>query len=712
MATVKLPKDKKAIAKLVERMHSEGEKLRNVHRVGWAVVDNYMKGARRFSMPDYSAGTLHVRYGANRSDGRLPFRFEAPMVKFAAQHGRLLAIDAYPVCQQRGLSLDGLRKSAMGQVALDYVVAKQEIGRIKNAFLINLLKFGTAGLGVWGTQDPKNGQVVPTFEVIPPWELMAIPADAPDVLSSMGLIRDRWVPLSWLKEQTSGMKLRGWSEVRTVESPYGEEPADAGIDGGASSSDAGSTREHDRQDGPGNKNESTKYTHLVELWLKSPLGTVSEYVMVVGGKCMHHINYTAEGMAEPLMPIFVAQYLTGGGFYGRSFMGLLLPLGLAAERMIKNVFRNMEELDVFGMLFLPSNMGIDVNGLKATKRPRMSWYDPDPMAPELRPFSLSPTNTGLMPAKAVSSAVDLLDYTSQQPPALTGNAPGRVDSATALSELWETGTIPLAGPISDIAAAFGHAYNVALELIRMKWGREETLRVATIDNALAGIVMNTETHEVSLDANQLPEPEDVLISIRSANPKSRSVRKAELLEMLDKQIITPMEFRIVNRKEGLGFPVGNEAEYSGYEKAILNNILLFRDGEEPGEAIFSPAADNPAVHLYALDAFMASPAFALASVEVREAFEDHKKNLQIAAGGYPEDLAYGEDMAEPIPPMGGMGGGTPGMPGMGGMGGGIPEGLNQMMGGMPPQQPQQPQQPPNLEGEALAAEAPAQEELE
>jgi hypothetical protein len=94
--------------------------------------------------------------------------------------------------------------------------------------------------------------------------------------------------------------------------------------------------------------------------------------------------------------------------------------------------------------------------------------------------------------------------------------------------------------------------------------------------------------------------------------------------------------------------VGRWADRENYRKAMMNNLMLFGDGEEPGQVIGSSEADNPRIHLMMIQRFMAKPEFVFASPAVRDAFEQLKQAYTgLMAGEYPEML-YPEDSAEQL----------------------------------------------------------------
>jgi len=136
----------------------------------------------------------------------------------------------------------------------------------------------------------------------------------------------------------------------------------------------------------------------------------------------------------------------------------------------------------------------------------------------------------------------------------------------------------------------------------------------------------------------------VVVSVESAIPRSKEQRKLEIKDALTTQIITPTEYNIIVRKEALELPVGAEVEWQNYRRAMLENLTLFNDGQNPGEIIFSER-DLHQVHLMVLDAFMARPEFYLAATPVRDAFVAHREEHMDGMGMLPEGIPAPEEAA-------------------------------------------------------------------
>jgi hypothetical protein len=171
------------------------------------------------------------------------------------------------------------------------------------------------------------------------------------------------------------------------------------------------------------------------------------------------------------------------------------------------------------------------------------------------------------------------------------------------------------------------------------------VEIAVLDETLAGVVMASGTGQITIAKNQIPHPSEVDVMIASKNPRPLEKEKMELGEALKLQIITPTEYRIMARKKGLDIPVGNEAEWQNYRRAVMENIILFGDGVEPGSIIVSHN-DIHSVHLMVLNSLIGSPEFYLATPAVRTKITEHKAEHESMMGILPTEMDYPEDAAE------------------------------------------------------------------
>jgi hypothetical protein len=646
---IPIPKEKKQAERVINYLLAEGKLKRNPHAIDWWTARWYMRGIRNFDNLNYQDGTLQVSYMNER--GVLNFKYEDIVSKYQAQVGRLMQLNLSPVVTKEGISLDGMRKASIGQVVLDSVYPKPKIDKIQAETASTLLMYGTMALIPWKVDEDSIG-----IEVVPPWEILPIPVEVDSNQKCRGLLRRKVIPLDWIKSlANTPKKADAYKDVKTWDVPAGFIPTEArdrffgSVMVGTSDMTASTTMESmaggTQKPSVGTKKDKTKVkvTEASEIWTMTEDNYWDEYILHVGGKIIYRTSYKGEKRQFPPQVITDVDI---GSFWGRSFVDLLIPLNCEMEAALARQFQNVKDWDLFGVIYEPTTAGINTRAQRGEDGFTRIKYEPDPIAPEHRPFNLRMNSTGLLPAKIVEAGMAAQKAIASQPNELMqGGAPGRVDSASGLGFLFETSNVPLTPTAKAISQAFSSCYRVTLDITRKLWGNEKVLDITHLDDSIAGVVVDQQSGQIKLTDNSIPHPDEVIVSVASAIPRSKEQRKLELKDALTTGIITPTEYRIFARKEGIDLPVGGEVEWQNYRRATLENIILFGDGEQPGQVTYSDNDMHP-IHLMKLDEFMSRPEFSLASPEVRPKFVKHRQEHLAGMGQVPDDIPYAEEAAE------------------------------------------------------------------
>jgi len=676
-AMLSLPSDKDLLAEAVGQMVKDGESVRNARAVQWWITHFYLEGCRQFTLLDYINGTVRA---SESNDGEgIPFKLEEAVKRYQMEVGRLLRIDTSPQVKRRGNTLDSLRDASVGQATLSSIVSPSDVNKTKLELMPMLAKYGMGGVLAWVPPNIKEeATALPAIETVPPWELLPVPANPASHSEVRGTIRSRWVTLDWLESHADYKKSIDKSkdsdlEVREVEvgrAPAGSRHSPHGAysqAGGAAASDSIFPR-HPRADDIEAEMPLTKYVRFNELWVQGDRGRLARYVVTAGRVLLLDEDYTKPESPSPMMPIGIARYVDTGTFYGRGFVELMIPANVQAETFIQNLFDNANDLDLLGFIAIPTTLGFSVTELvEGSARPRVIQYEPDPMRPALEPKLIQPATTGMLPARVAELALSLIERMSPQGPMSVGQAPGRVDSAQGLGIVREEAATPLVLPAASIAEAYASVYRAILGYARETWSSITLGSIATIDDAIAGVVIDPRTGTLDREKNAAPDPLRVDVGIVSSIPQSPEQIKEDLVFAVKMGGLSPVWFRIEARRRGLDLPLGSDADWHTYRMAMLNNILVFGDGQTPGEAVVS-AYMNHGLALEIVAAFMARPEYNLASIEVREKFEKLRQEHEEMLGQkYPESLPYPEDAPNTAAPSTG--------------GGQVPEELLAMMGG-------------------------------
>lgn len=661
--TVTIPKKKSDAEKTIKLILAQGKSKRSAQSIRWWICRWYMRGVRNFKQINYQEGSIQVSY--YDEEGVLNFQYEDIVSKFQAQKGRLMGVNLRPVVTKEGMSLDGLRKASIGQVVLDTAFPGPKVENIQDESVTDTLLYGTIALLPWVSE---GGDTI-GIEVVPPWEILPIPVEVDSSHKIRGLVRRKLVPITWLQE-LEGVQDKNadvWKKMETVEVPIGiihpegkSRFQGSAVLGGVGDATAMTYPTMDQKPGGGKYTRDktkVKVVEAAEIWTKTSDNYWGEYLLYAGGYLLARTDY--KGMKKQFPPQVITD-VDVGDFWGRSFVDTLIPLNTEMEEMIARQFQNLKDADLYGMLMWPTTAGTNMRIIRGADGVKVAAYEPDPIAPEHKPYNIAPTKTGTLPYNLVKFGAELQAGIAQQPTALMGgDAPGRVDSASGLGFLYESSNVPLTPTAKAIARAFSNCYKVALDITRTMWKDDKLLDITHLDDSIAGIQLDPSSGMVKLSENSIPHPDDVVVGVMSSVPKSKEQMKQELKDAMDSQRITLTEYNIKVRKEGLELPVGNEQEWQNYRRATLENIMLFGDGVTPGQVIYTDR-DMHMVHLMVLDAFMARPEFFLASEDVRTAFVEHRMEHEAGLGKIPEQLPLMDDAAaQTIMQMEGGGGGAP-----------------------------------------------------
>jgi len=574
---IQLPKSSADRMAVLDRMASAAEQYANIHKCRWLIDHYWMMGYRDLRI-NYATGQVDARL-SNREDssGQLQVLYEDAVVKLQSEMGRLLRMDIRPATHRRGFGLSALQKASAGRAILDYLTAAVNWEQLKLAKVYHNCMFGMSGTSVWTklsqaglppVEEGENTIILDpkvALEVVPPWQLYPIPHNPTSSTEVEGVRRARWVPLDWAKDRRELSISSDEEKMRVREAAYGFKPNGVtGISVGPLSpsinpmgpeTDFSGSRSKGRK---GVTKTETKYVLLEEFFLfRDEPEQLRSYTVKIGDHEALHEDYTDSGV---YMPIGRSTYHPIGGFYGRSFVEILIPMNAAMERMASNLFQNIEDLDLFGALLVPQMWGISKREFldRRTKR-KVLFYQPDLTLPEAKADRIQPANMGDAPGKTLAFANSLMDRLANQSDLLRGDAPGRVDSQTGLSFLQETSQIPLSVPAGSIAGDFSQVYRVLLSRAPVLLKGRNSVPLLGLDDSIVGLKVMPNSGEIQLDPRNFPAPFEVDVDIRDKLPVLPAVREEKLKESLKLGLITPDDFRFTVWKENLDFPVGRDA---------------------------------------------------------------------------------------------------------------------------------------------------------
>jgi hypothetical protein len=669
------PPDTKDAEATYKHLLGRGQQERAPRAALWRRTYQYLQGMRNFVM-NFRDGSVKGSYVDER--GRLKFVFEQVLSNYTTQMGRLLGMDFTPRCVPNVQSLDGLRNAAIAQAVLRDIFSPKQLGRLKRALLPGVLNYGVVGAQLWANeQNPKEMGI----EVLQPWSITPIPIDLTCPSECRGLIIRRIMPIEQIRRKFSGQgtKRGALADADTTTVARGDLPGSFTEDSNLSMDSffeglRAFTSDSDRQDGS-DKGKSARmdvaWLSMVYLWDEQ--NYLTEQLVFVSGKLLRRETFTGFKIYRPVTTI---HDIDAGGFWSRAWMELQIPMNQETEAAIAAVFKNQQDMDLYGTVFAPASWGITRHALYASQGRKVQFYEPDGMAPPNQSiFNFQPHNTGTFPIQVANMGVSLGDRLANQPLAMTrGDAPGRVDSQPGMGFLMETANIPLSPTAEGISAGLSDLYCAALCRAQQVWESQEVRAVSMLGTSALGLVYNPKTGILSFGTNGIPHPDKVNVTIASMLPVSRAQQKAELDDQLFRlKTITPSQYRIKSRLLNLDTPVCNEIEWNNYEKACWENQLLFHDGQNVPEGsedqvgvLFSRDADLHPIHIQVHQEAISTTAFSLAAQPVRQRLLAHLQMHLDASGVLPngmptpdeagqEELLRQQQMAQMA--QSGMGGG-------------------------------------------------------
>jgi hypothetical protein len=640
MATdpIKLTKDPMGLARIIDE-HCEREQSRLAYRrASWLVALYYLMGARQFDVFDPVSGS--VRYSYLDEDDRLDFQSSELLSAVDKISGRLSSLDFRPLVQRVGSSLSSIRQRSIAQIMLDQVVSEHQLQRVVPQFNHVFTLLGSCGITGHMVNHPTVGMTA-DLEVVHPMELFPFPSLTQDYTKQRGLLRQRMVSLEYLKDVFGAKVSRNKDRLEY----FTIKPGETFEQQTANEYVLGSNVQYSdtKVVGSDPKYDAIEVVKVRELWLKGPRDTVSRYVVTSGEYVIHDEEF--EGR-EVYCPIGFARFMENGTFHGAGVFDLLFPLCREAEKLQKQLFKNIHDIDRYGVLVLPHG-SFNANTMlrDVGKGLRVFPWEPDPISEGFRPFNITPFNSGDVPGKVSAFAVQQIDRLNPIRDLIAEK--GRVDSATGLQFLDEQVNRAMNTPTAGVQAAWGDCYRSVLAgTVREVVFSPKTFTVDQLTLDLAGVVVDPETMAVSFEQNPLPSLSQLSFKIKDINPRSKVARKQEALQLQQQFQIDADTFMLFALKEGLDFAMWTDEHQSAYESVVRNCLLLYGDGKVPGQVVLTPQTSKPEMQIRVLNSFMAGPTMAVASAEVQNAFIEYHKTLMGFMGlVLPNALPNPDDMA-------------------------------------------------------------------
>ena len=670
------PKEKMELSLTLTEAIQAAEIERNIHSVDWFITHYYLQGVRKFFIRSWDRGDVRIAWENSR--GNVEFRYEKLLELYRTELGRLLKMDVNPATMLRGMGLDGVRKAGSSKAVLTTMVGGVDLQAIQMEFCQLLLKYGTAGLYHWRCPGESISERT-CIEVVPPWEILSIPAEIDTTMAARCIVRKKRNTLEWLlslkksEDNPDGLTFSvDEKKLRVKKTSFGDMSSDVAsanshLSGpvgrwrGGPMGSAGGTLNNVSK--PNEKSGRTQSGARVQKWIDpeevfvlGPKGGVIRQILKVGEVIIsdHHFD-------KPVpCPLTYARYTPTGKIYGRSFLGPLITLNDRVERMLENQFQNAIDLDNYGMLVVDATTGLNRKAVEEKQKRKVLFVQPNPLSGTKQPvYKIDPYNSGDYPGKISGMSIALMEKMANQGEILQGGAPGRTESAASLGLLYETGNVSLSSTVGEIAKAFSGLYRSMLSSAKRELNTDGHFPLPILDLDMIGLSLTPQGGSVSVDKNPIPDPDEVVVTIKDRSTQTTEQRRQEAMTLLEVGINTPTDFEILNYHEGFNYPMQTRIKYNAWRKAVFQAILLFNDGEKPGPFYVQPEggpgnilmpdsyADDPQITLEVIQHVMNTPEFMFVSREIMDAFTSWKLSKENQLGlSMPQPMMGPQEMAD------------------------------------------------------------------
>jgi hypothetical protein len=615
-----LPKDKNILGRIIDQ-HCERELTKLTYRrTLWILAWYYLNGFRRFDVFDPRTARVVPHY--LDEEGNMEFQSTELMSIIDKTTARLNTMDLRPRALRQGYSLAGIRERSVAQLVADAVVSDQQLEKVKRDFNYVFALMGSCGITGHMVDHPTIG-LTSDLEVVHPKELLPFPSLGMDHTKARGMIRQRVVPMKFLRDRFGDKVINRNKERMDAWSwEYGhdmEEPADSPGNGYILSSASSGAMN-------GIPNDSDlEVVKVRELWLDGPRGTVSRYVVSSGDIVLQDIELDD---VESYCPIGFARFMDNGTFHGAGLFDLMFGIVREMERLLKSLFNNIRDIDKYGVLVMPQGTINERAVMRDIgKGLRYMSYSKDALlGDDFKPLVIQPFNAGDVPGKVAQFAKAISDSLSPVQDLLAEK--GRVDSASGLQFLDEQISKAMTNPTSGVQAAFGGMYkSLVQKASREMLVSDRAIPVNKLTLDLAGAVIDPEEGTVNFKKNPIPNFSQISFTVKDTSPRSEVVRKQEAMGLLQAGVTDPEGLKLFAMKEGIDFAMWMEEEKSAYESIIRNILLLYGDGQQSQQIVVTPHTARPDLQLRVLSAFMSNPIMTLASPAVQDAFKSYRESL-------------------------------------------------------------------------------------
>lgn len=646
---LRLPTDETALSHVIEQHGYAAENNASTLWAKWSLFDLYLRGFRRFEAYDEKGG--RVAHFTLDKDGRLPIQFQEVVVSLNRVLGTLRGISSAPLVSRVGDSLQAIRDRSYTQVMLDASLNPDHISEVHDEVTRLATIYGTAGVFNDAYADRQRG-FTGLLEVVPPHELFPFPVTTrPNRVRAIQ--RTRVVSLDFLKGKFPNKRLS--SRLKDMHSfkRMIHEDTDDGTRSSPPFSHSQSQPITFTSHSASTKDITEYAVKIREVFVYGPDNRMIRYACASKNCILQDIDYSKENGIS-YCPIALVRFLENSGFYGTSYLDILLSMTRTVEMMLKDLFNSVRDLRRYPVTLLPAGVLNEKTAFREDGQDGMRFLTITPEArfalaqQNIRPIVISPQpGSPEQAARSASFFMEILDRHAMVRDLVQDK--GRIDSLPGLQFLEEVSRQPMTVPISNLNRAYSQTYRShAAKLNSLALSADRSIPVSRLDLDLVGAVIDYDKSTVNLNPSALPDVTRLTFGMRGSTTASPTLKKQEAYLNQREGRISVDELRLYIAEEGIDAAMYTRGDRNAVRRITEDILRMYGDGETPPDQMVVPNVNTsrPHIQLIIMDAFMAGIEFQRASSPIQTLFIEYRKKLQRFAGNIlPEGTPDSQAMA-------------------------------------------------------------------
>jgi hypothetical protein len=338
--------------------------------------------------------------------------------------------------------------------------------------------------------------------------------------------------------------------------------------------------------------------------------------------------------------------------------GLLYDLALCNARYNRTASQLMELTNLViggGKWWIPTECEVHPDSITSDPGEKIAYKAVTWDGKVVQPHQSQPTQVPGSIFQVLNDCMRDMDHLASQHEVSQGIAPPNIESGSGVRSLQEADVLPL-GPTSiAFEEAWCDVYNQMLSLAQQFYAEGRIIRVL-------GPTAEMFIHE-GFSGKDIRPNIDVMVRPGTGIPRSRTAQRAEVLELVQTQVVSPQNAARILQVEG-AYPQDIDYELDT-RSAERENVVMAK-----GMPALVHTYDNHPLHVQVLERFQKYPQYDRLDEQIKSIFESHKQGHFMALGILPQPMPPGVPAGAPA--SAGAGASVGGMSAPGTMGASAP----------------------------------------